>query len=304
MSEFPYNEYEELVKELTPEQERVLDEAVAYIGCDFLERYYDELRSRFEPLVHATDRLPETTLITALTMRLNRLAQITRIVCKQGFKPEAQILFRAALESLVNLVYIMEVGPKLGDKSSAELAQQFWAYGDVAYEKLIRTRDKESRQAFAKHHGMTDAQYDVFYQEKKKLRDAAIKAGCQKGSWHNLDLNSMANLVKEHSKHYQAVWADLLFSSQVGENSAVHGDALFLRSYYNETSAKPLELVQSDAEVYANAVSTMARDAWEIMAEYFGQDHLDWFNAFQKAKLSELMKERADLVAAWEAKQP
>src|SRR4051812_40753643 len=96
--------------------------AAAVHGC------HEELRKHFEPLIRATQALPEVHVMASLTLRLVRLAKATEVLCKAGLSEESQLPKRSATESIVNLLYIMYVGPKMEPVTYSDLARRFNAY--------------------------------------------------------------------------------------------------------------------------------------------------------------------------------
>lgn len=251
--------------------ERMVD--ISYLYSDALEASHSELRGHFEPMIRATQALPEVHVFTAITLRLVRLAQATTLLCKQGLTEESQLQYRSATELIVNLLYIMYVGPSTGQKTQSALAQQFLAYGDLAYAKMLRCRPEQARAAFKKQRGMSDADFDAFLAEKQRLAlEAASRHGCTSTRWHNINLADMAKLVKGNAPAFvDGTMADLAFSSFVGANSATHADALSLRSQYNALGNQPLELIYQEDTSYANAVGMEAMWAWKTIAEYYNQ---------------------------------
>ena len=248
---------------------------------------HEDLRKHFEPMITATQELPEVHVLTSLTLRLVRLAKASMVMCQEGLKEESQPQLRSASEAIVNLLYIMYVGPATGDKSSSDLARQFLAYGDVAYYKLVRRKTDRAREVFKKRQGMTDAQFDDFMRDKQRLSDEATKIyNCGSSRWHKMNLLDMAIKVRDNAPGFvDKNIADIAFSSFESANSATHADALSLRSQYNDLGNAPLELVFDADDTFAGVVSNQAIWAWKTIADYYNQaDVVDkWINQYGQA---------------------
>ena len=154
-----------------------MNKIIAYSYTSILEACHDELRLHFEPKIEANRNRREVQVLAAITLRLSRLAKATELLCKAGHTEASQMQFRSATESIVNLLYIMYVGPSKDAKTQSLLAQQFSAYGDVAYYKLLNTRDDNGRKFIKEGYNMSDFQFDVFLADKKRLSDKAKTLG-------------------------------------------------------------------------------------------------------------------------------
>jgi hypothetical protein len=240
---------------------------------DVLEACHNELRTIFEPKIFVTQAEPEVAAFTAITLRLVRLAKATALLSKEGIVEESQLPYRSATESVVNLLYIMYAGPATGTKSRNALAQQFIAYADVAYLKMLQARPSQARAAFNKRQGMSDTQFDTFMAEKMNLAQHAAEVhGCTKTRWHGTSLAAMAKIVRDNLPPFvNPDIAGQLLSTFVSANSATHSDALSLRSQYIELGNRPLELVYRADPVYADVVANEALWAWKTLADYYGQ---------------------------------
>jgi|GEM_PF-4453718 len=264
---------------------------IDFIVPDVVESCYMEVRKKFELLIAGTDSLTDVQVLAGLSLRIVRLSIATRSLIKAGLFEESQLPFRSAAECTVNLLYILKVGPALGDKTSNALAKQFSAYGDVAYEKMLKARPATARRAFKRAQGMTDAEYDIFYADKLRLStDAKTVHGCRSSRWHTLSLTAMAEKVRDNRPPFvDGQFADLMFSSFQGQNSAVHADALSLRSQYKALGNAPLEIKLVSDSMYADATAMMTLWSWKMIADYYGQ--LDWLqDMLEKAMRHELGK--------------
>jgi len=256
-----------------------------YAMPGFMAEHHEKLRAKFEPLVEATNELAEVQVMAALTLRLARLTQAAPLLSEAGFKEETHMLFRGALESIVNLMYIMHVGPIIEGKTVNCLAKQFISYGDVAFQKFITIRDKESRAAYKNRLKMTDEQIANKIAEVNQKRTAALANGCTKTRWNDkYDFTKMAELVQKNLPPYvMKGMAEIIFSCFVTVNSAVHGDALSLRTQYNELKNRPLEIKTSKYANYADVMGSVTLWAWQVIAEYYNQT--DWLNKFVQDNL-------------------
>ncbi len=257
-----------------PGEDKAYDVEVSFLYPDLVQGMHEDVRRHFEPMVRATDALPEVHLLASLCLRQVRLCRATRAVAMEGLMEESQMPLRSATESLVNLLYIMEVGPALGDKDTRSLATQFMSYGHVAYYKLLSRRPNQARSTFRRRKAMSDEEYDRFLDEKKRLRDEAIAVhGCTSRRWHQSPLDQMAERVRDNAPDYvDQGFADMLLSSFVSTNSATHSDALSLRSSYAGLGNEPLELTFVADGSYPTAAAMMALWSWRAMARYFGQE--------------------------------
>jgi len=256
-----------------------------YAMPGFMAEHHDRLRAKFEPLVEATNQLAEVQVMAALTLRLARLTKAAPLLAEAGFKEETQMLFRGALESIVNLIYIMHVGPIIEGRSSNELAKQFMAYGDVAYQKLVNIRNAESRAAFKKRLGMTDEQIDKRIAEINQKRISALANGCATDRWNKkYTFQRMAELVQKNLPPYVFKnMGEIIFSCFVTVNSAVHGDSLSLRTQYNELKNRPLEIKTANYANYADVMGSITLWAWQMIAEYYSETK--WLNEFVQDNL-------------------
>jgi len=246
---------------------------IDYVFADVVPLCHEELRKHFEPLILATQALPEVHVLASLTLRIVRLARATSLLCKDGLTEESRMPMRSATESIINLLYIMYVGPKAEGISYSDLARRFNAYGDIEYWKMLDARPKRARDAFKKHKGMSDAEFDTFLAEKKRLSEEAKSLfRCTPKRWHSLNLVSMARKVRDDAPDFvNHDMADTAFSTFVSANSATHGGALSLRSEYKAHGNAPLELVFDDNHIYADVVANEAIWAWKTVAQYYGK---------------------------------
>ena len=220
--------------------------------------------------------------MTSIILRLVRLAQASMVLCQAGLKEESQLPLRSASESIINLLYIMYVGPATEGKSSSDLARRFLAYGDVAYYKMLKRKTDRAREVFKKRQGMTDAQVDDLLREKQRLSDEAIKVhDCGSSRWHKMNLLDMAIKVRDNAPAFvDRSITEIAFSSFESANSATHADALSLRSQYNDLGNAPLELAFNVDDTFASVVGNQAIWAWKTIADYYNQaDVVDkWLN--------------------------
>ena len=266
---------------------------ISFIYPEVINTCHQQVRKRFEPHINATSSLLEVHVLTALTLRIVRLALATRLLVEAGFKEEAHLQFRSAVECTVNLLYILHSGPIVGDKTTNELAKQFDAYGDLAYAKLLKQRPAQAKRAFVRRKIYTEAEFDAFYAEKLRLGlEAESVYGCKASSWHSKSLPARAALVRDNPPPYiDSSFADLIFSSFQSPNSAVHGDALSLRSQYKDLGNGALEIKYSIDSGDADATGQMALWAWKAMATFYGKQEEDWLNdILEKAMRAELTK--------------
>jgi hypothetical protein len=270
---------------------------ISFIYPEVVKACHNEVRKKFEPYLNATSSLLEVHVLSGLTLRLVRLALATKILVEAGFKEEAKLQFRSAVECIVNLLYIMDVGPKTGDKSTNELAKQFGAYGDLAYAKLLRQRPAQAKKAFVRRKIYTEAEFDAFYAEKQRLGlEAESIYGCRSSSWHPKSLSARAELVKTHAPSYvDGSFADMMFSSFQSPNSAVHGDALSLRSQYKDLGGNALEIRYSVDSGDSDATGQMVLWAWKTMAVYYGKKEEEWLNKLLDKTMRSEMTKRLDL---------
>jgi hypothetical protein len=272
-----------------------------FIYPTVVQACHEEIRKRFETHILATQNLTTVHVLAGLTLRIVRLTLANKVLLDAGFAEEARMQFRSCVECTVNLLYIMDVGPKLKgknqDKDTEALAKQFSAYGDVAYAKLLAGRPAQAKRAYVRRGIYTEAQFDVFYQEKQtQLQDAIDNHGCTKSSWHKKDLVTRANLVRDHRPTYvDDSFADLLFSSFQVPNSAVHGDALSLRTQYKELGNAPLEIKLTERSLDADACGQMALWAWKTMAVYYGPEEEKWLNEVLNKAVRAEMRKRFDM---------
>lgn len=275
-----------------------------YIYPTIVQNCQEEVRRRFEPHILETHGLVTVHVLAALTLRIVRLTIANKLLLDAGFAEEARMQFRACVECTVNLLYIMDVGPKLNgknkDKDTESLAKQFSAYGDVGYAKLLASRPAQAKRAYVRRGIFTEAEFDAFYQDKQtKSKDAIDNHDCTKASWHKKDLVTRANLVRDNRPAYvDETFADLLFSSFQSPNSAVHGDALSLRSQYKELGNGPLELKLVGRSQDADACGQMAFWAWKTMAVYYGPTEEKWLNELLDKAMREELMTRFDIAEA------
>lgn len=265
---------------------------VAFVYPEALEACHEKLRLHFEPLIQATQEYPEVHVLTAITLRLVRLSKATMLLSKAGLKEESMLPYRSATESIINLLYITYAGSVVEGKSSRELASQFIAYGDLAYFKMLKRRPNNARSAFKSRAGMSDAEFDLFLQEKERLaEESATLHNCSSARWHRMNLVNMAEKVCSNIPSFvDQATADLVFSTFVSVNSATHADALSLRSQYKDLGNAPLELAFEEEHVNASIASKQALWAWQTMAEYYNQ--MDFVNECFNCQLQEIVKKR------------
>ena len=132
---------------------------------------------------------------------------------------------------------------------------------------------------------MSDAEFDTFLQKQESLaEEAAHVHGCTKTRWHSLNFQDMATRVRDNIPAFFSAQdrgaAGLMFASFDSTNSAIHGDALFLRTQYNARKNAPLELVYDQERAYLSPYpSTTAMQAlwgWKCIGMYYNQlDYVD-----------------------------
>lgn len=265
-----------------------------YLQSETLKACHPELRQYFEPMILATQGLPEVHALAGITLNLVRLSIETETLCRAGLTDESWKPYRTATESIVNLLYIMYVGPKLQGLTRTRLAQQFAAYGDVAYLKMLQKRPAQARAA-RKRQGMSDAEFDAFVVEKEQADQAAKALGCLSSRWHPKNLQDMAALVRDNAPDFVQPdqIADQAFSTFVSANSATHGDALALRTRYKGQGNKPLELKFNEDPIHAEIVATMTLWAWKALGDYYGK--IDVVEECYQKHLGILSEKRAGL---------
>jgi hypothetical protein len=268
------------------------NEFLDYVYCDLVEAAAEPFRNQFEPMLQATAHLPEVQVLAALTLRIRRLSKITRWMCEEGYAEESQILFRSATEAMINLLYIMDVGPRLGHKARPDLTEQFLAYGDVAYLKLLTGRGSRARDTFKKRKGFTDQDYDQFFAAKEQKEETARRVhGCQSIKWSKYSFAKLSEFVRENLPDYvDPKLSYMLFECFAGANSAVHGDALSLRSQYEALGNKPLEFVLAPENNYADSVAMQVTWAWKANGRYFNRD--DWVEDLLAKEMRRLVSAR------------
>jgi hypothetical protein len=265
----------------------LMSDAVAALG--------DQVRKRYEPWILAVGTLPETQVLCGLCVRLYRLNTAARAMNQAGLGDEVQAIVRSAAESIVNLAYILDVGPSRPreSKTSNELADMFLAYGDVAFFKLIGGHGAFAKEALKRGQNWNDAQVDAHFEDCKRKSDNAIAKGCKSSSWHPLGLANMAKQVLQHLPPYiDDRFANSLFCCFTSGNSATHGDALFLRTYYRGQGALPLESVDARRDWGVDAVAGMVTWAWKRQAMYFND--LEWMDQCLDDELRRLALELHD----------
>src|SRR5687767_207277 len=107
---------------------------------ELIEVIHPALRAHLEPMVVATEALKEVHVLAGITLRLVRLTLGAKELSQSGLAEECLASQRTALEGVINLLYIIRVGPDLEGSSCTELAEQFLAYGDVEYAKMLNAR--------------------------------------------------------------------------------------------------------------------------------------------------------------------
>jgi len=167
----------------------------------------------------------------------------------------------------------MYVGPNTGGKTKSDLARQFFAYGDVAYEKMLNLRTDKARDTFKRRQGMSDTEFDAFLGEKRQLaQDAKNLHGCKPDRWHPMNLTDMALKVRDNAPPFvDDPIKDWVFSSFVSANSATHSSALSLGSQYKALGNAPLELKYETNMANAVMVAKEAVWGWKTLADYYGQ---------------------------------
>jgi hypothetical protein len=267
---------------------------ISFIHSETLLSCHEELRTHYEPMILAHPNEPEAQTMAHITLRTVRLALSSLVLCQNGLIEECQLPLRSATESLINLLYIMYVGPAMGDKPRRDLALQFVAYGDVAYFKMLNKRPAEARSAFLKT-GMTDAQFDAFLEEHRRLADNALSThGCTKMRWHSLDLQSMADKVRDNAPDFvDKGITSVAFSKFQSANSATHADALSLRSQYATLGNDLLELKLQQDNTFCEIASAEAVWAWKVVGDYFGE--LEFVDQCISRHMRDIMKARYDV---------
>lgn len=266
---------------------------LAYLQSETLKACHPELRRYFEPLILATQGLSEVQVMAGITLSLARFSMATETLCRAGLTDESWLPYRSATESIVNLLYIMYVGPKIQGVTQTRLAQQFTAYGDVAYLKMLRKRPGQARAA-RKRQGVSDAEFDAFVTEKEHADRAAKTLGCRPERWHQVSLHDMGALVRDNAPSFvDSKIADQAFSTFVSANSATHGDALAIRSRYKGQGNQPLELKFVENPIHAEIVATMLLWAWKVLGDYYGK--IDVVEECYQKHLGILSEKRAGL---------
>jgi hypothetical protein len=263
-----------------------------YFYSEIVEKLHVEVRNKLEPLVDATYNLPVSYVLSSLSLHISRLALATFCLAKSGFSEENQLPFRACSEAFINLIYILDVGPILGDKTDNGLAEQFIAYGDVAYHRWTVAHPKLFWSALKNNTSYTDAEIKKRLDSLLAKREEAINNhNCTIKRWHKLSLVDMAESVRKNlPTGIEDKMANLLFTSFNSPNSATHVDALSIRTQQMELQNKPLEIKFTDKAMHANATGQMTMWAWRRMAIYFNQQ--DWFDKLIKTTMNELFRKR------------
>lgn len=266
-----------------------MSKTISYLYPNVLEACHDELRRKFEPMIRATDSLIEVQILSGITLRLIKLSKASTLLCQAGLSEASQIQFRAATESIVNLLYIMYVGPSRESKTQGRLAKQFSAYGDVAYYKLLNTRDDKGREVFKRRSSVSDLQFEAFLSEKEKLSEEAKQLGCTSRRWHPMNLDNMAKLVRDSGISFvDDDLAEKIFSNFVSSNSATHCDALSLRTQYKFLGNSPLEFTTHEESIYADMVGLEAIWAWKSIADYYNQ--MDFLKKIIDSSMRDFLK--------------
>ena len=84
----------------------------------------------------------------------------------------------------------------------------------------------------------------------------------------------------------------MLLNSFVSPNSAIHGDALSMRSQYADLRNGPLELTLRPRSPRADAVAYLAIGSWKALGEFFNES--DWVKQLIGERLRQVLRPRFD----------
>jgi hypothetical protein len=158
------------------------------------------------------------------------------------------------------------------------------AYGDIAYQKLLKDRGELTRSALRKGFHLSEEQIEVRMTSAKQLKAVAEGKGCQSTRWHSRTFKSLVEAVRANLPPFAPrELAEVLFSTFVPTNGAIHGDALSLRTQYKELKYKPLEIKRAPYSNYLDVMGSTTLWAWQVVADYYVQTN--WLNDFIETNL-------------------
>lgn len=272
--------------------------------CSIMEPGWSRMEQKFRPLVRPSSELVEVQVLCGIALRLTRMAIAGDLLARKGLDEEGHVLQRPAFESIINLSFIFYSGPRAAakpgkppQKSTIELCKQFCAYADVAYWRLAKRNPARIRETFKNRRGLSDSDCDELLAENLRLsQEASIIHECGKSRWHKMDLRSMVEVVLNDpppfvdSKLLKSTFDDLDSS-----NSAVHADALSLRTQYNDHGTDLLKLVYKNDAIRGEIVAALTLSAWRAIGWYFND--LEWVNMMINEELYREFRLRHDAEA-------
>lgn len=274
---------------------------IGHAYSSIIEPGWAEMVRKFRPMVKATAMATEVNVLLGLALRITRLAIASDLLARKGLDEEGHIPQRSATEAFVNLGYIFYCGPrrkpKTGsqpEKNTRDLCLQFCAYADVAYLKLVNRDSDRARATFKRRKGLTDTEYDALHAEHVRLADEAINIhGCTPERWHTMNIQDMAQkLLKDPPPFMDLDFCKLLLSNFVSSNSAVHADALSIRTQYKDHGTDLLELVFKPEIVRGDAVASLAISSWKAIGWYLNESK--WVDDMVNNQLRKVLRERFD----------
>lgn len=247
-----------------------------------IEPGWSRMEQKFRPLVQTSPNHIEIQVLCALALRITRLAIAGDLLARKGLDEEGHALQRPALEAIINLSYIFYSGPRVtaksgkSEKDTLGLCEQFCAYANVAYVRVIRRDPNRIREVFQKHRGLSDAECDQLIAENIRLAiEASATHGCAERRWHKSDLRSMVNVVLSDPPPFidSEILRTIVFDLD-SSNSSVHADALSMRTQYSDHGTDLLKLVYKEQAMRGDIVAALALSSWRAIGWYFGE--LDW----------------------------
>lgn len=272
---------------------------IRHAFSSIIEPGWAEMVHKFRPIVSATAMAVEINVLCGLALRITRLAIASDLLARKGLDEEGHILQRSATEAYVNLGYIFHCGPRRRPKKGSQrekdthgLCLQFCAYANIAYLKLISKDPDRVRETFKRRRGLSDSEYDALHAEHLRLAEEAQRTyGCVKDRWHSMNIQDMAQKLLDDPPPFMNLdLGKMLLSSFVSSNSAVHADALSIRSQYMDHGTDLMELVLKPDVVGGDVVASLAVDGWRAIGWYLKEE--DWVNEMVNAQLSHMLKER------------
>jgi hypothetical protein len=277
---------------------------IRHAYSSIIEPGWAEMVRKFRPMVRATSQCIEVNVICGLALRITRLAIASDLLGRKGLDEEGHIPQRSASEAYVNLGYIFHSGPRRKPKTGSQpekdtrgLCLQFCAYADIAYLKLVSKDPDRVRETFKKRQGLSDSEYDALHAEHLRLADEAINIhGCTKERWHTMNIQDMAQkLLDDPPPFMDHEFCKLLLSNFVSSNSAVHADALSIRTQYKDHGSDLLELVLKPDVVRGDAVASLAVSSWKAIGWYLNES--TWVDKMVNDQLRNVLRERFDAAA-------